>query len=144
MHRSLNFLIDVPAETSESHPKGEELSRRIASLFAHHYRVVEYVDNWRDVGWQFRISVDNEDYRIVVSYLANGNALLQVSPSRIPSVVMRFFGLKPSATHAGLMRRQKELIRLFTSFEDIAVIGFRYDGMPRPSDGSVATTTEAE
>jgi flagellar motor switch protein FliM len=131
MHRSLNFLIETTCQLDDAHPGGFSFTREFESVLSATATISQSTDNWRDVGWQFSFTVDNEEYLAVVSCTAKkGELLFQVSPARTSNAILRLLGYGPSASDAGLARRLSEISELLASNPQIKNVLSAYDRMP--------------
>lgn len=131
MHRSLNFLIELDCPLDDSMPGGFEFASEFRSKLAHTCVITREIDNWRDVGWDFTFTADDEEYSVVVSCLAGDNSvLLQISPANAPNALLRVFGFSPTATDVGLERRRSEVDEILANNTHVMHVRFAYDRFP--------------
>lgn len=95
---NLRFTATVPNDAEFDHPAGAALIRQLSAELAAAGMSTDEWDNWRDCGWSVDCRRGSSELEVVVSQIEEGEWMLQVCPRRLPGLIGRLFGSKPSAS----------------------------------------------
>src|SRR5262245_39768067 len=109
LSQNLRFTGDVPPADELDHPRGEVLARALEGrVRGEGWEVAEF-DNWRDAGWSFACSLGEAELQVVLAEWEPHEWILQIAPRRVPGLLGRLCGRRPSADHPDVLRLARVL-----------------------------------
>ena len=130
MSQNLRFSATVLEDAELDHPPGAVLVRQLsAELIGDGWRTSE-VDNWRDCGSVVVCYRCTSVLQVIVSQIANGEWMLQVSPHRMPGPIGRFFGMKRSASETDVYEFAVAVHKILMKLQYLGKPQWRWDGFP--------------
>lgn len=129
--QNLCFTATVPNDTEFEHPPGAFLMRRLSDELTLAGWRTDEMDNWRDCGWSAVCHRNSSEFEVVVcSSARHGNWILQVTPRRVPGVIRRLLGAKPSATPTDVHELALAVHRSLSMLQCLGSPRWRWDGFP--------------
>lgn len=128
--QNLRFTATVPKDKEFDHPKGATLMRRLSPVLAAVGWSTEEMDNWRDCGWSVVCRRASSELEVVVSWVPRGYWMLQVSPRRVPKLIGRLLGGKPSASPSDVHELALAVHRALSHLQYLGNPQWRWDGFP--------------
>ena len=124
---------------AEHYPLGNGLLKAIQSHVKSHGYAVKPVENWRDTGWEFFCSLQEEDFQVVLCSATENEWFMQIAPEFVPGLIARLLGKRASAESKGTFQLAKTIHMWLT--RDGAYSNFRWawDGPPKNRDLSEPT-----
>lgn len=127
--QNLRFRAAIPKDPEFEHPPGALLMRRLSTELAKGW-VTEEMDNWRDSGWSMVCRRGTAALEVVFAQVADGEWLLQISPQRVPGLIGRWLGCKPSAEPANVHKLAQAIHHALSTLQYLGEPQWRWDGSP--------------
>jgi len=142
MPTSLNIAFAGIAVADEEfpHPPGLSIIRTLVGELQKEAWSVSDFENWRDCGWSLECKHQEMTLLITLAQTEEQRWMVQVSPLRVPGLLGRVFGGKPSATPHDVLSLARAIHALLLRQSAFSRLRWCWDGYPDES----SSTTEPE
>jgi hypothetical protein len=128
--QNLRFTATVLKDSQFEHPAGELLMRRLAAELTTSGWSAGELDNWQDSGWFVVCHRGLSELRVVLSWVECGYWMLQVSPRRMPALIERLLGGRPSAKPTDVHELALAVHHALSTLQYLGSPHWRWDRFP--------------
>jgi hypothetical protein len=138
MNASQNVLFsgDPPLDAEFNYPPGATIAHLVNDALRDRGYEPSTIDNWRDCGWFFNLSINDGRYEISLAQTSSNNQwILQIACTNDPGTIARLFG-KRFVDRSDTLHEIAAAIQGILESNGYTELRWRLDGFPDDSEST--------